>query len=283
MNNDEPEYVEKEREQDEEEGNKDEGQSNNDEQDTEANEKENKEDKETENEDVVKRNNDEQETEDHVLEIEEDEQTRKERELFEKKRKRNEKTKRRVTRSMSIQSEKNKKMKKEKEKNDEEEDAQIKDGFPKILTRMSPKSFIEVVEKLSDERKKEVIEMGFEPLLLLQVKQLPSSLGHWVVDKFDSRSVSLMLPNKEKVHITRESVHYTLGFPRGAINIQEKIDTQAEFTYEMVAEWRKQFPNERGQVKTGVLKKALEESREEGWMFKKNFLVLLVTLLIEGN
>ncbi|CAH9084565.1 unnamed protein product [Cuscuta europaea] len=83
--------------------------------------------------------------------------------------------------------------------------------------------------------------------------------------------------------ITRESVHYTLGFPRGAINIQEKIDTQAEFTYEMVAEWRKQFPNERGQVKPGVLKKALEESREGGWMFKKNFLVLLVTLLMEGK
>ncbi|CAH9108587.1 unnamed protein product [Cuscuta epithymum] len=180
------------------------------------------------------------------------------------------------------------KLKKKKEDDveedeDEETEKEGDDNLPKLWSRMSPRSLTEVITSLSEEQKEEVVDMGFGPILHLKIKQLPMQLAYWVVDRFDSRSVSLHLPKNEKLRVTEDAIHYTMGFPKGNLDVKRLIDTQGEKTAEMVADWRAQFSSDKGLVRTGELKDLLEKNKQAGGWFKKNFLVLLVTCLIEGK
>ncbi|CAH9109702.1 unnamed protein product [Cuscuta europaea] len=111
------------------------------------------------------------------------------------------------------------------EDEDEEEEKEENDQFPKLWTRMSPRSITEIMTAMSEEQKAEVVEMGFGPLLNLQIKQLPMQLAYWTVENFDSRSLSLVLPNNEKLRTNEDAVHFTLGFPKGDLNVKNLIDT----------------------------------------------------------
>ncbi|CAH9110150.1 unnamed protein product [Cuscuta epithymum] len=198
--------------------------------------------------------------------------------------------KKKITREADSIKEKKQKIKKKKaeeeeefEEDEEEIEKEENAKYPKLWTRMSPSSITEIMKNLSAEQKKEVVEMGFGPLLNLEVKQLPMQLAYWLLDNFDSRSVSLLLPNNERLRINEDGVHVTLGFPKGKINVKNLIDTESENTSHMVANWRSQFQTENGVVKTAQVKKVIEENKAGGVWFKKNFLVLLVTCLIEGK
>lgn len=90
--------------------------------------------------------------------------------------------------------------------------AEKENHFKTICKRSSPKSLLKIIKKLSLEQKNCVKEMGFKSLLKLELDELPSSLGLFVVKSFDIEKKVLKVINRE-IKVDRQSVNEMLGIP----------------------------------------------------------------------
>ncbi|VFQ87214.1 unnamed protein product [Cuscuta campestris] len=178
--------------------------------------------------------------------------------------------------------EKNKQRKRKKRVRGEEGELN-KIGVKSIKTRMSPKTITELLKNLSEEQKEDVREMGFGSLLQLDITHLPLQLGYWLVENFDTRSVSLKLPSKKEIHIDETSIHSTIGFPMGGESVMKQNGDKSEEAREVMRAWKLQFPVQKGTVRIADVRKSVEENKGGGEMFKRNLMVLIVSFLIEGK
>nr|GMD70675.1 Peptidase C48, SUMO/Sentrin/Ubl1 [Ipomoea batatas] len=68
-----------------------------------------------------------------------------------------------------------------------------------------------------------IIEMGFASLFHLQIDNLPTRMGYWLVENYNPipRNSTLYLADGTRVSITKEDVQLVLGFPRGDLKIEK--------------------------------------------------------------
>ncbi|VFQ81714.1 unnamed protein product [Cuscuta campestris] len=73
--------------------------------------------------------------------------------------------------------------------------------------------------------------------------------GYWLVENFDTRSVSLKLPSKKEIHIDETSIHSTIGFPMGGESVMKQNREKSEEAREVMRAWKLQFPVQKGTVR----------------------------------
>uniref|UniRef100_A0A803N0G5 Uncharacterized protein n=1 Tax=Chenopodium quinoa TaxID=63459 RepID=A0A803N0G5_CHEQI len=127
---------------------------------------------------------------------------------------------------------------------------------------------------------KAIRAIGFGSMEFLKVTQLPLQLGLWLVHHFDANTCSLNIPDFEPFCITEEHVHQVLGLPMGGIEIDKNNFSRDK---RVIQQWKKQFKSNSLSIKIGELKEFLKEHNSDGLMFKRNFVVLCVSTLMDGK
>jgi hypothetical protein len=105
-------------------------------------------------------------------------------------------------------------------------------------------------------------------------------LGLWLVHHFDANTCSLNIPDSDPFCITEEHVHQVLGLPMGGIEIDKNNFSRDK---KVIQQWKKQFKSNSFSIKIGELKEFLKEHKSAGHMFKRNFVVLCVSTLMDGK
>ena len=91
----------------------------------------------------------------------------------------------------------------------------------KLRTRMSPFGLYTFLSDISDEQKKDIIELGFQFLLALRIEKIPSKLARWLVESFDTCRRAIKLRGGDELRILEEDVYLTMGFSRGSKPVNE--------------------------------------------------------------
>uniref|UniRef100_A0A803N831 Uncharacterized protein n=1 Tax=Chenopodium quinoa TaxID=63459 RepID=A0A803N831_CHEQI len=146
--------------------------------------------------------------------------------------------------------------------------------------RMSPSSIVQVMESFSENQLKADRDIGFGSIEFLKVTQLPLQLGLWLVQHFDANTCSLNIPNSNPFRITEDHVHQVLGLPIGGIEIDKSNFSRNS---NVINQWKKQFQSNSLFIKIGELKEFLKGHKSTGAMFKRNFVVLCVSTLLDGQ
>uniref|UniRef100_A0A803N2R5 Uncharacterized protein n=1 Tax=Chenopodium quinoa TaxID=63459 RepID=A0A803N2R5_CHEQI len=149
-----------------------------------------------------------------------------------------------------------------------------------LHSRMSPSSIVQVMESITDNQLKAIKDIGFGSMEYLKVTQLPLQLGLFLVHHFDAHTCSLKIPNSDPFPITEEHVHQVLGLPIGGIEMDKNNFTRNS---NVVKQWKKQFQSNSLSIKIGELKEFLKGHKSAGAMFKRNFVVLCVSTLMNGK
>ena len=146
---------------------------------------------------------------------------------------------------------------------------------------MSPYGLCNFLPTISEDQKRDINELGFAFLLTLRVDKVPSRLAKWLVQNFDTCRRALKLTSNEELRISEEDVYLTMGFPRGSKPIQEaKKSDKGEYT-RVLGEWKAQWAG--ALPKTHQVLSHMKNQRQGGDMFKRNFIVYLVTTLVKGQ
>uniref|UniRef100_A0A803N5A1 DUF1985 domain-containing protein n=1 Tax=Chenopodium quinoa TaxID=63459 RepID=A0A803N5A1_CHEQI len=147
---------------------------------------------------------------------------------------------------------------------------------------MSPSSIVQVMElvSLSENQWKAVRAIGFGSMEFLKVNQLPLQLGLSLVQHFDANTCSLNIPDSNPFCITEDHVHQVLGLPIGGIEIDKNNFSRDK---KVIQQWKKKFQSSSLFIKIGELKEFLKEHKSAGAMFKRNFVVLCVSTLMDGK
>uniref|UniRef100_A0A803M2R3 Uncharacterized protein n=1 Tax=Chenopodium quinoa TaxID=63459 RepID=A0A803M2R3_CHEQI len=117
----------------------------------------------------------------------------------------------------------------------------------------------------------------------LHSRMSPSSIvqfGLWLVHYFDANTCSLNFPDSEPFCITEEHVHQVLGLPMGGIEIDKNNFSRDK---RVIQHWKKQFKSNSLYIKIRELKEFLKEHNSAGLMFKRNFVVLCVSTLMDES
>ncbi|KAK6153198.1 hypothetical protein DH2020_012837 [Rehmannia glutinosa] len=117
----------------------------------------------------------------------------------------------------------------------------VKDLFPILTSRTSPKVLVEAMASFTDEQKHDVVEMRFESLLMLRISEFPGRLIYWLTENFNPMSSELVLANGKYLHIDWKDVQRVLGFPNGPLAIDKKSSAESSQLYE---EWPSLFGRE---------------------------------------
>lgn len=96
----------------------------------------------------------------------------------------------------------------------------IKAPYQRLTSRSSPHLITTALKQLNDVQRAIVVRIGFGALLGMNILELPARLGYWLVNNFDARSCSLVLPGGAKLHITSNDVHNVLGLPCEGLKIE---------------------------------------------------------------
>ncbi|XP_056696861.1 uncharacterized protein [Spinacia oleracea] len=158
----------------------------------------------------------------------------------------------------------------------------------KTFSRMSPATLYKLLvgnrnfKGLTEKQKDDVHAIGFGRLLDLLIEELPWDLCRWLVKFFDHFHSSLLL-DTGKMKITLDDVYVSLGLPRGAKKVIEAKarDPSVEYT-KIVSDW---FHNlgVNNTVKVGDIVKNIKVLVDGGEIFKRSFVVLVVSTLLNGN
>lgn len=151
-----------------------------------------------------------------------------------------------------------------------------KEGYRSIRTRSSPKQLYVALNGLTKEQQMVVEQMGFGKLLTMRLEGVAGKIGYYVVDNFDEKKMEINLENGEKIKITKDVVHEMLGIPKGkqdlyALPTQEKLCKENE-------KWKGKHPKN---ITPADCVKRIAESKETGWGFKLDFLILFTTTMGE--
>ncbi|KAG6424452.1 hypothetical protein SASPL_114870 [Salvia splendens] len=88
----------------------------------------------------------------------------------------------------------------------------------RMKLRRSPKFLVEMMELLNENQQHAVQDMEFGHLIHFNITSIPSQLAYWLLYNFDHITCSVKVRG-QRVHLTEEDVHMTMGFPRGEIMI----------------------------------------------------------------
>ncbi|KAL3633153.1 hypothetical protein CASFOL_026137 [Castilleja foliolosa] len=156
----------------------------------------------------------------------------------------------------------------------------IRATLPYLKTRNSPENLIKAVKKMTDAQLDDVRDMGFESLLSLEVKKIPSKLSYWLLDNFDPMTREIRLQQGRQLRVEACDVSMVLGFPNGTISVQNRMNgTSSDF----VKEFRRLFVNAPMLITAKKVSEKMLEHKRGGIWFKRLFLILMTTCLIESR
>ncbi|KAL8249270.1 hypothetical protein R6Q59_006138, partial [Mikania micrantha] len=108
---------------------------------------------------------------------------------------------------------------KKKNKKEPAKDAIIKKTkFPSLRNRTSPRPLYIALCHLTANQKEVVKKMGFGKLLYLDIEEIPSKLGYFVVDCFDCNNME-MLVGSHKVKVDSKAINRLLGIPKEGLKL----------------------------------------------------------------
>ncbi|CAH9067754.1 unnamed protein product [Cuscuta europaea] len=99
----------------------------------------------------------------------------------------------------------------------------MKEQYRNLNDRSSPNMIVHAISKLNEKQREEVTIIDFAAMLHLEIQELPSKLGCWIVDNFDPKSCTLKLSDDNKVHMRDKDVENALGLPRGEATVVKKL------------------------------------------------------------
>ncbi|XP_074298482.1 uncharacterized protein LOC141629365 [Silene latifolia] len=155
--------------------------------------------------------------------------------------------------------------------------------FSRITTRMSPKSFVDVLRYLDYNQWCALEEIGFSSLFWLRVTRLPLRLGYWLIENYNPYSDFIILPDKQRFRVSASCIHDVVGLPIGGkpvlLSCCSDEDAECDAFY---AHWKAQFHVD-GQVDIKTLAEHIICHDDYSDQFKINFVVLAVSLLMRNN
>ncbi|KAL4579767.1 hypothetical protein LXL04_015932 [Taraxacum kok-saghyz] len=149
--------------------------------------------------------------------------------------------------------------------------------FPCLNTKFPPEQLIQTMELLKEEQRKCVVAMGFGAALTMRLGKLPRMFSFWLVDNYNPNNNSIHV-NGQTFVVTREAIRDIYGIPMGEISMSNPV--KANHEDDVVSVWKSQFPPEVKRIRlTHVIDKILNDS-VAGPLFRINFLVLYVSVMI---
>uniref|UniRef100_A0A803LW75 Aminotransferase-like plant mobile domain-containing protein n=1 Tax=Chenopodium quinoa TaxID=63459 RepID=A0A803LW75_CHEQI len=114
----------------------------------------------------------------------------------------------------------------------------------------------------------------------LHSRMSPLSIVQVMESHFDASTCTLNIPDSDPFHITEDHVHQVLGFPVGGIEIDKNNFSRDN---KVIQQWKEQFESNSLSIKIGELKEFLKEHKSASAMFKRNFVVLCMSTLMDGK
>ncbi|CAH9104033.1 unnamed protein product [Cuscuta europaea] len=122
--------------------------------------------------------------------------------------------------------------------------------------------------------------MGFGGLLSLKIQEIPSKLAFWVLKSFNAADSTMYLGKNNKLHVNEANVAHVMGFPRGQQLIVKKKKSE---NCQLILERAALFEGQTNRIKpTQVCDKMLKCTSGGPW-FKRHFIVLMVSLLLDNT
>lgn len=150
--------------------------------------------------------------------------------------------------------------------------------YPLLNLRTSPKPLYEAIQRLSQEQKQCIEDMGFGRLLSMKTDGVPGKMAFAILDNFDTDAMQIKFGEKT-IQVNEQSIHDILGLPMGEVdflNCQYLDDDNVA-----VKNWKSQFKSSK--VRPNEIKKKIIETDEADYHFKVNFLTLMYNTLGECN
>ncbi|KAL8245912.1 hypothetical protein R6Q59_007128 [Mikania micrantha] len=117
--------------------------------------------------------------------------------------------------------------------------------------------------------------MGFGKLLYLDIEEIPSKLGYFVVDCFDCNME--MLVGSHKVKVDSKAINRLLGTPKEGLNLILIKRVRKLSGY--VATWRDLYQSDL-MVASEIVARIMS-SKDESVLFEIDFIVLFLTTMAE--
>ncbi len=122
-----------------------------------------------------------------------------------------------------------------------------------------------------------VEDMGFGDILRLQCRWVCKDLINWMVERFNPVSMSIDL-GSSKIELVDDDVRLVLGLPNGNIPFGPK--TYSDVREAFAAKWPECNTKNKDGPYVSAIDKAVEEDKDAGEEFKRNFIVCLVSRLL---
>ncbi|VFQ84475.1 unnamed protein product [Cuscuta campestris] len=156
----------------------------------------------------------------------------------------------------------------------------IKAPYGSLKTRSTPHVLMKAIEGMNDDQRAAVERIGFGSVLKLDIWELPSRLGLWVVSNYDARSSCLKLPDNTKMHITAEDVNTVLGWPIGGERIQNNKRNKDKL---LVNEWRLKFDTTGIKITPHDVVEKMLQCTDGGEWFVRHFVTLIMSVLVDST
>ncbi|KAH6783386.1 hypothetical protein C2S52_008345 [Perilla frutescens var. hirtella] len=152
-------------------------------------------------------------------------------------------------------------------------------NYPKLRSRACPTELFNAIDTFTNEQRRAVIDMGFSHILNIRVSKVPTQLAYWVLNSFDANSSEIRLRNGSSIPMDADDVHLVFGFPKGCNVIQTRKKSDV---FEAEETFYNQFPNiTRDRIVVKDVRDKMKKDKSGGDVFRRNFLVLLTSCLIE--
>ncbi|XP_019190233.1 PREDICTED: uncharacterized protein LOC109184663 [Ipomoea nil] len=124
--------------------------------------------------------------------------------------------------------------------------------------------------------------MGFGSLLNATLSLCDCELLRYLLERFDVGRCSIHL-EEEELLLGDDDVQKTLGIPRGQQTVVEAEITSKDPQFTgLVALWRQRWGVKTGTPTTSQMLNGIIERRDHGDMFKRDFIIYVVSTLIRG-
>ncbi|XP_019185968.1 PREDICTED: uncharacterized protein LOC109180714 [Ipomoea nil] len=151
-----------------------------------------------------------------------------------------------------------------------------------LSVRTSPKQLCALVSSLSPEQHQAVRDMGFGSLLNATLSLCDCELLRYLLERFDVGRCSIHL-EEEELLLGDDDVQKTLGIPRGQQTVVEAEITSKDPQFTGLVElWRQRWGVKTGTPTTSQMLNGIIERRDHGDMFKRDFIIYVVSTLIRG-
>ncbi|KAH9680533.1 protein FAR1-RELATED SEQUENCE [Citrus sinensis] len=148
--------------------------------------------------------------------------------------------------------------------NKDKEDDFVKGTQKAMETRCAPDRFAKLVAKLSENKKKAVVELGFESLLHIKCGRLKRDLCSWLVQNFDPFTSCIFLHGKS-INLSPRDFEYIMGIKDGGVDIDVDLDIDD------IDKLKNEYCDDSGYIKLKTLESKLVNQRELFYMDSISF------------